>query len=542
MKKKKSILLLYVVVCILSGCSHDRIIFEHVLNQAEKQNADYDSITNLDSIKLAVEYFYEHGSANEQVRAYYLLGCAYRDMGEAPQALEYYQKAVENADTTQSDCDYRRLAKVHAQMANLFYQQQLPYEQLAELELQQRCAYLAKNYLSAINAIEHKAGVYELLNQIDSVIQIKQSVYQLYKQHGYEKEAALSVGPLIDKLVTKERLTEAKQYIDIYEKETGFGKSHIIEKRRATYYYIKGKYYLALEKLDSARFLFQKLLDPSLDNDQREAGYRGLYLLNKKTGQKDSLAKYADLCYQLNDASYASETTQKMQQMQALYNYSRSQKEASIMKERADRNKLMLMTAVTVLALIVALGIYIYQKKRRETEKLQTQYENAKANLEKARKEQKRMEEENSSLLEEKNNDIRIYEQQIREYEAKLKIEKKKVTNKELMETPIYHRLNYLRTHTMEKIEKNDWKELRKMIDEKIPDFYSEMHAHNTKLQQRDYDLCILVRLYFTPADIGILTDLSPSNISMKRIRLLKRIFGIDGSPEDFDKRIQSIC
>ena len=190
-------------------------------------------------------------------------------MGEAPQALEYYQKAVENADTTQSDCDYRRLAKVHAQMANLFYQQQLPYEQLAELELQQRCAYLAKNYLSAINAIEHKAGVYELLNQIDSVIQIQQSVYQLYKQHGYEKEAALSVGPLIDKLVTKERLTEAKQYIDIYEKETGFGKSHIIEKRRATYYYIKGKYYLALEKLDSARFLFQKLLDPSLDNDQR---------------------------------------------------------------------------------------------------------------------------------------------------------------------------------------------------------------------------------------------------------------------------------
>lgn len=526
---------------MLSGCSHGRINYEHVLNQAEKQNADYDSITNLDSIKLAVEYFDEHGSANEQVRANYLLGCAYRDMGEAPQALEYYQKAVDNADTSQSDCDYRRLAKVHAQMANLFFQQQLPYEQLEELELQYKYALLANNHLSAINAIEYKAGAFELLNQPDSVIKVRQFVYHLYRQYGYEREAALSVGPLIDELVKKGRLAEAKRYIDIYEAKTGFIQNGVIEKRRIIYYYIKGKYHLAIEQLDSARYLFEKLLDPSLNSDLHEAGYRGLYLLYKKTGQKDSLAKYADLCYQLNDASYASEATQKMQQMQAIYNYSRSQKEASIMKERADRNRLMLMAAVTVLALIVALGIYIYQKKQRETEKLQTQYENAKANLEKARKEQKRMEEENSSLLEEKNNDIRIYEQQIREYEAKLKIEKKKVTNKELMETPIYHRLNYLRTHTKEKIEKNDWKELRKMIDEKIPDFYSEMHAHNTKLQQRDYDLCILVRLFFSPADIGILTDLSPSNISMKRIRLLKRIFGVDGTPEDFDKRIQSI-
>lgn len=540
--KKTRYILFCVVGCLLLGCTYDRIRYDHILNQAEKQNADYDSITNLDSIKLAVEYFSDHGSANEQIRAYYLLGCAYRDMGEAPLALENYQNANNCADTVKTDCDYLCLMKVHSQMAELFYQQLLPYEMLHELDLVYKYALWIDNKPSAIKAIENRAGAYELLNQNDSVIQIRQSVYQLYKQHGYEKEAALSVGPLIDKLVTKERLTEAKQYIDIYEKETGFGKSHIIEKRRAIYYYIKGKYHLAIEQLDSAKYLFEKLLDPTLDNDQHEAGYRGLYLLYKKTGQKDSLAKYADLCYQLNDASYASEATQKMQQMQALYNYSRSQKEASIMKERADRNRLMLMTAVTVLALIVALGIYIYQKKRRETEKLQTQYENAKVNLEKARKEQKRMEEENSSLLEEKNNDIHIYEQQIREYEAKLKIEKKKVTNKELMETPIYHRLNYLRTHTMEKIEKNDWEELRKMIDEKIPDFYSEMHAHNTKLQQRDYDLCILVRLYFTPADIGILTDLSPSNISMKRIRLLKRIFGIDGSPDDFDKRIQSIC
>ena len=542
MKKTITILLFCVLGCLLTECSYDRTRYEHVLNQAERQNANYDSITNMDSIKSAVEYFNNHGSANEQVRAYYLLGCAYRDMGEAPQALDYYQKAIEKADTTQNDCNYKQLAKTHAQMAELFYQQLLPYEMLDELNMFYKYALRTNDKQSAINAIEHRADMFELLNQNDSVIQVRLSVYQLYKQNGYEKEAALSVGPLIDKLVDEGRLAEAKQYIDIFEKETEFGKDHIIEKRRATYYYIKGRYYLALEKLDSAKFLFQKLLNPDLDNDQHEAGYRGLYLLYKKTGQKDSLAKYADLCYQLNDAGYASEATQNMQQMQALYNYSRSQKDAKEMKARADRNKLILMAVVTFLVLIMSFGIYLYQKKRRETEKLQTQYENAKTNLEKARKEQKKMEEENSSLLEEKNNDIRIYEQMIREYESKLKIEKKKVTNKELMETPIYNRFKFVSTNYKETLQKKDWEDLRKMIDEKIPTFYSEIQANNINLQQRDYDLCILIRLYFTPADIGILTGLSPSNISMKRIRLLKRIFGTDGTPEDFDKRIQSIC
>lgn len=542
MKKTITILLFCVLGCLLTECSYDRTRYEHVLNQAERQNANYDSITNMDSIKSALEYFNNHGSANEQVRAYYLLGCAHRDMGDSPQALEYYQKAVDSADTTQSNCDYKQLAKTHAQMAELFYHQLLPYEMLGELNLQYKNALLANNIQIAINAIEHKADMFELINQNDSVIRIRQSVYQLYKQHGYNKEAVMAIGPLIDKLLDMNRLSEAKLYLTIYEEESGLGDNNIIEKRRTIYYYTKGRYYLAIEKPDSAKDLFQRLLDSSLNSDLHEAGYHGLYLLYKKTGQKDSLAKYADLCYQLNDAGYASEATQNMQQMQALYNYSRSQKEASTMRQRADRNKLMLMTALAVLALIVAFGIYIYQKRRRETEMLQIQYENAKANLEKAKKEQKRMEEENSSLLEEKNNDIRIYEQQIHEYEAKLKIERKKVTNEELMATPIYHRLKHLTTYTMDKIEKKDWKELREMIDEKIPSFYSEIHAHNKKMHQQDYDMCILIRLYFTPADIGILTDLSSSNISMKRIRLLKRIYGIDGSPEDFDKRIQSIC
>lgn len=96
-------------------------------------------------------------------------------------------------------------------------------------------------------------------------------------------------------------------------------------------------------------------------------------------------------------------------------------------------------------------------------------------------------------------------------------------------------------TYHKDNMQKNDWKELRNMIDEKIPSFYSETHANKTGLPEKDYDLCILIRLYFTPSEIAALTNLGLSNISMKRIRLLKKIYSLNGTPEDFDKRIQSI-
>ncbi|WP_197020319.1 hypothetical protein [Prevotella sp. P6B1] len=55
--------------------------------------------------------------------AYYLQGRVYADMGEAPQALQAYYTAIENADTTSSDCDYNTLIPIYGQMSQLFHQQ-----------------------------------------------------------------------------------------------------------------------------------------------------------------------------------------------------------------------------------------------------------------------------------------------------------------------------------------------------------------------------------------------------------------------------------
>ena len=58
--------------------------------------------------------------------ANYILGCTYRDLGSAPKALEAYRDAVECADTTDVECDFRQLMLIHSQMAYLYQIIQIP--------------------------------------------------------------------------------------------------------------------------------------------------------------------------------------------------------------------------------------------------------------------------------------------------------------------------------------------------------------------------------------------------------------------------------
>ena len=104
------------------------------LLRADAQNKAFVNFTT-DSVMLRVaDYYDDHGTAQERMRAHYLLGCTYRDMGDAPRALECYHDAIDKADTTSADCDYKLLSRVYGQMAVLFQDAYLPYNQIEQLK------------------------------------------------------------------------------------------------------------------------------------------------------------------------------------------------------------------------------------------------------------------------------------------------------------------------------------------------------------------------------------------------------------------------
>ena len=89
----------------------DRMRYE--LTLAEAMNKAYKDFTTDSALKQVVRYYDRRGSHNDQLKARYLLGCAYRDMDEAPAAINAWQEAVDCADTTSTDCDYNTLYRVY---------------------------------------------------------------------------------------------------------------------------------------------------------------------------------------------------------------------------------------------------------------------------------------------------------------------------------------------------------------------------------------------------------------------------------------------
>ena len=353
--KQKRIFLLMGAAWLVLGCT-DGGQYAQVLDRAERQNQNWDSITGIDSIQMAVKYVDRHGSSNDKVRAHYLLGCAYRDAGEAMNALEAYHEAADRADTMSADCDYGQLMKVHSQSAELFKSQLLPYEMLEELDAQRRYAIKAGNMKAAINAQERSADAYYLLNKPDSVISLRMQASKMYEQCGFTEEAAQAVGPCIEPLVDRGDTAEARRCIERYETSKEFFKDGEILPRKLIHYYNKGKYYLATNQTDSAEVCFRKLIKPGLSPQKLEAGYRGMFLLFRHKNKLDSVAKYADLLFLEAIPVVEAVNKENIQQMQRLYNYSRIQREAKKSAEKSEQQEgmiLILVVAAVVLALIV---------------------------------------------------------------------------------------------------------------------------------------------------------------------------------------------
>ena len=135
-----------VTACLMLGCTGQRYAeMQDRLHQLNAFNRADSIFRSTDEAQALVDYFEDHGTPNEQMLAYYLLGRAYHDLHEAPMALKYFQIASERADTTAIDCDFAQLSRVCGQMSAVFYQQNLMRQSLEKADFLR-----TKDYLNLI--------------------------------------------------------------------------------------------------------------------------------------------------------------------------------------------------------------------------------------------------------------------------------------------------------------------------------------------------------------------------------------------------------
>ena len=179
---KSKWILLILVLFALTACTADHEAMRQRLKYVSDCNRADTVFTErwLPTVDSLVAYFGHHGSENERMMAHYVQGRVYHDMGEAPQALECYQNAAEQADTTRSDCDLYTLYAIYGQMATLFHSQYLPDDEMQALKMAERIAWKDKDTLSALIVYEFRLRPYFLRKDTDSIIYIAKHAYQKF--------------------------------------------------------------------------------------------------------------------------------------------------------------------------------------------------------------------------------------------------------------------------------------------------------------------------------------------------------------------------
>ena len=302
--------------------------------------------------------------------AHYLLGRCYSDMGEAPAALQEFHNAADAADTTDARVDYQLLGRIHGQAGSLFLEEEDYDDAILENLEVRRCASIVSDTVMYISAFEVLASIYETMGMVDTALYIRDKAAEMYREAGLRKKAARCIGSSIDNLVERGEIKKAKQYIDLFESESGlFDDDNNIMTGYEVYYYSKGLYLLKLGYNAEAEKQFRKLLFHSRGFNQWQAGYKGLRMFFQASGNKDSITKYSLLELQMSDSAYAHYSTESFQRIQSLYRYNRLERkaEASELKERKAENRLLVYLSVSLFllfSLVTALSIIYHQRRK----------------------------------------------------------------------------------------------------------------------------------------------------------------------------------
>ena len=526
---------------LLMGCSGDKSLRLQQLEQLEQQNRSGQQMLNDSLAEDIVSYFDRHGDANERMRSRYILGRTYYCLGELPRALEIYNEAADCADTIAANCNFKVLSRIHAQSADVFRKQVQPRSQLKELRLADYFAWKGKDTLQAIECFAQQGDVYTFLMIPDSVIIIKEEASRLYKEVGHQDWAAMTLGPAVNALIDKGELNKAKLYINLYETHSGlFDEIGNIEKGREIFYYTKGLYYLKTHQLDSAEYMFRKELRDGKNLNNRIAGCKGLQEVYEQRSISDSVAKYAILSYEWNDSAYSLSEMQNIQKFQASYNYNH-QKELAEQESRKAQVAYMGAAIIGCLLVIAIMACLYYIVTKRQTKE---KYQQKAAALERAQSDLLELRQENinaSSLIERRDKELQVLQEEM------TKVKKQSEKDAATLESRLdhaditIHMRGLLEQNPVQPASMDDFRQLRMLINEEIPSFYKTLNTPNCSLRPIEYEVCLLLRCHFQPAEICKLTDRSDSYISNLRKAILKKSFNTTGSPSDLDQRILAI-
>ncbi len=515
----------------------------YALQQIKAQDKCYIPHTSDSVILSLVRYYTDNGTPDQQMEAYHYLGSVYRDMGDAPRAVEAYQKA---ADIGKESGSKRNdiLGRTYEQIGYLFAYQGLYDEGLK--------AYRTSYYYNVnrpkgkIYALRNIARMHNAKNNIDSAV--------YYYKRAYEEALSIKDQSIIDNMLSE------LSYIYTDKKEYDVAKeifNHISDKNDPNYTFGLGCIHQDSMHLDSAIYYFKQANKYGNIYMRRTTNYI-LAEIEKLKGNPTLALDYALSSIHLSDTIRYKTKTEAVAKVNALYNYQRIEKENNRLRIENDQKKIRNYQLILFIIILLITGIEYFSlsnkrkkeaiEKERKLRKLkEEQYERSMDSLKMNEQEISKLETQLQQAEMQKDS---LREQLIHSQKELLELSNRKIlasqNERELLEialhkSDIYRLFHEAGSKVNIRITDKEWTNLQNSIDATYSNFTSQLYALYPKISTQELHICYLIKISIPVKDIAKILGRSTSAITVARIRLYKKIHGEDGSAEMMDKFIADL-
>ena len=503
--------------------------------------------TSDSAILPVVAYYEQHKRLPHLPEAYYYAGRVYRDLGDAPQALAYFQRALDamREDKDRVDMTVKKL--VLSQMGTLFKGQDLDLEALDAYRQSLQCSELMGDSLSMIYTNRDIGQIFMFLEQRDSALYYYQRAYQLSLLLG-KKQLGNGIQALMTRLYMQEENYEAAH------RSLQIALQDVSKNSRSGTYCIAARYYHFTNNIDSAEWYYHKsLLYGSLD--VKEIVNRGLASIALSQGKTVSAAQYLYQALLLGDSIRKLTKTDEVRNAHSHYNYQLREQENQRLKLQNLRQRQTNATIIVAFVLFVCGGTFYYLHRRKVmrlrlqvAEQLQAEaYRNSRQFVEDNREHihrlENRIQELNAQLqgsslqCEQLQQQIDILSHMNRQVELE---QNKRLLDQDLFSQSEIYTLFRQKLTTGQTVTSAEWNRFAEQLDSAFDGFTQKL-GRLGQLKEKEWRASLLIKARFKNKEIAALLFLSPEGVSSLRRRLCAKFFQNGSEAKEWDKFILSL-
>ena len=492
-------------------------------------------------IREIVRYYEGYGDSDKLMMAYYYQGSVWRDMNDAPRAIDCYHRALEAGRHTRcSDL----LISIYSQLGTL-----LAYQGVYDESLQATRTALAlcrqyRDTLSSPFFLRNIGRIWDIRRNKDSVYHYYNAALQ---QARYNQDSVMIEAVLLELGAISLSFNEVDTAKMLLEKV-----KHRNDRKRF-FHGILGRIYAREGQPDSARAYFSRAL-PYAGLRQQVTLHEELARLDYAEGRYAEAFSHASQSMALRDSITSLTETEEVAKINALYNYHRTEEMNRQLEQRNRRQRGWLYGIVSAALLAAcATAVWLRQKKheaalqRQKIRNLEAeQYRRSEAYRAESRRQLAELEAQLCKA--EKDKDTARRELlETRHALLELSAAKERIEQQErgLLVSQLHRSSVYAffhkAAHEEVRITAENWQELRAAIDAAYDDFTGRLYSLCPNLSEMELHICWLIKIQLSPKDMAQVVGRSQSAVSMARTRLYKKIHQKEGTTSDFDKFIADL-